>query len=310
MKPILLLEILKTNETILKRLEEKIDNKEFDKYTKEFSSTCNSAIESSLTGLVTETQLSEFMTKMEDDFVKAIIKQKEMLEKKILEAIQNRPRQNNHLLLSAQLLHVACDVIKNELQQGNNKTLEHQLSNNWYPSKEDGEKDILIFNGATRKISGDLTKVNDFIIFQLATQILNEKQHLLYTDNRVMFDKINKMKEAMVETERDKLRMSSELRVLEKQREASQKRLRTVEQEEAEENVSLNKIRKEMNDKMKLALEDMVVPEIIPDYLKNDVQQMINVAKDDCKTILNETHRAYFDHCAAAAAGNKNKNLM
>lgn len=218
---------------------------------------------------VTVETLKEFWERSESVLKDALITEVKQLFQKASSAAaaaQQQPRKQ--LLLDVKLLSLMYGVIRKELET--EVWFCDQVASRTYPAKNGNE--ISIFNKETRTI-GDLEQVDDFVVFQLAAQVLLRHIDYLDMDVRGAQNNLNSVKEKLAESERQRHALQLQLEMERKRAtaaEASAAAVTTQKRERENDEATftyerLNKIRKEQTDNMNKVLDDsLVLPKDLP----------------------------------------------
>lgn len=213
-------------------------------------------------------------------------------------AAQQQQPQRKQLLLDVKLLSLMYDVIRKELET--EVWFCDQVASRTYPAKNGNE--ISIFNKETR-IIGDLEQVDDFVVFQLAAQVLLRHIDYLDMDVRAAQNNLNSVKEKLAESERQRHALQLQLEMERKRAtaaEASAAAVTTQKRERENDEATftyerLNKIRKEQTDNMNKVLDDsLVLPKDLPPDYMYMVDCVLTKVKSDVQTAFRKTHAEYF----------------
>lgn len=248
---------------------------------------------------VTVETLKEFWERSESVLKDALITEVKQLFQKASSAAaaaQQQPRKQ--LLLDVKLLSLMYGVIRKELET--EVWFCDQVASRTYPAKNGNE--ISIFNKETRTI-GDLEQVDDFVVFQLAAQVLLRHIDYLDMDVRGAQNNLNSVKEKLAESERQRHALQLQLEMERKRAtaaEASAAAVTTQKRERENDEATftyerLNKIRKEQTDNMNKVLDDsLVLPKDLPPDYMYMVDCVLTKVKSDVQTAFRKTHAEYF----------------
>lgn len=194
-------------------------------------------------------------------------------------------------LLDVKLLALMHEVIRRELEE--HPVFREMASQNQFKSKTGTL--VAIFNRETGKVC-DLTQVDDFLVFQVAAQILFQHNEYNGQDLKHLQSKVDSMKDTLADMERRNQILQSELDMEKKRAQASSSLKREREQEQGVFTYErLNKIRSEQTEKMKKVLhEHLVVPQNLPHEFIYPIDEVFGKLQKAVEDASRETHRQYF----------------
>lgn len=269
------------NAKVLKEMAEL--KKLMDNFCTEVSGLCEKTVNTEM--------LQTFWNNSEEALKKVLVGEVKELVRK-LSATPVKSAAATTELLDVKLLALMHTVIQRELEE--QPMFRDMASQKQFKSKTDGTL-ISIFNRETGKVC-DLTQVDDFIVFQLAAQILFQHNEYSGQDLRHLQSKLETMKDTLADMERRNQILQSELDLEKKRAQASSSLKREREQEQGVFTYErLNKIRSEQTEKMKKVLhEHLVVPQNLPHEFIYPIDEVFGKLQKAVEDASRETHRQYF----------------